>query len=227
MRGARLGTSAQPAINISSASTTLLRLILTCIKIGCNDKGGSPMGLVFRLPMLAPTEPYPDASAALDRPERTLLTAIRWWVTDHRHGDDPLPRLCRTLDSSNVHDAAFSVDQLMFVVARSAHRQVAIHCPRCPTLSDDEKHLLNAASLAQAGRSDLAERALRTALLTAQAAEFALGPLEGLADLFAEAKLLLRRRRTPAADHQLSDRTVDPACIIGSNSLTSSFGGFA
>ena len=92
----------------------------------------------------------------------------------------------------------------MFVVARSAHRQVAIHCPRCPTLSDDEKHLLNAASLAQAGRSDLAERALRTALLTAQGAEFALGPLEGLAELFAEARLLLRRRRTPAADEALS-----------------------
>ena len=162
------------------------------------------MGLVVRLPMLAPTEPYPDASGALDPPERTLLTAIRWWVSDHRQGDDPLPRLCRTLDISNVHDAAFRVDQLMFVVARCAHRQVAIHCPRCPALSDDEKHLLNAASLAQAGRSDLAERTLRTALLTAQGAELALGPLEGLAELFAEARLLLRRRRTPAADEALS-----------------------
>ena len=137
------------------------------------------MGQVYRLPKLAPTEPYPDASGALDPPERTLLTAIRWWVTDHRQGDDPLPRLCRTLGSNNVHDAAFSVDQLMFVVARSAHRQVAIHCPRCPALSDDEKHLLSAASLAQGGRSDLAERTLRTALLTAQGAEFALGPAGG------------------------------------------------
>ena len=162
------------------------------------------MGQVFRLPVLAPTEPYPDASGALDPPERALLTAIRGWVNDHRQGDDPLPRLCRTLDIDNVHDAAFSVDQLMFVVARPAHRQVAIHCPCCPALSDDEKHLLNAASLTQAGRSDLAERTLRTALLSAQGAEFAPSPLEGLAELFAEAKLLLRRRRTPAADHQLS-----------------------
>jgi len=24
-------------------------------------------------------------------PEHTLRTAIRWWVTDHRQGDDPLP----------------------------------------------------------------------------------------------------------------------------------------
>jgi hypothetical protein len=126
------------------------------------------------------------------------------------HGPaDPNPRQANnppltSKNTSNVHDAAFAVDQLMFVVARSAHRQVAIHCPRCPALSDDEKHLLNAASLAQAGRSDLAERTLRTALLTAQGAEFALGPLEGLAELFAEAKLLLRRRRTPAVDHHLS-----------------------
>jgi hypothetical protein len=159
------------------------------------------MGQVIRLPVLTPTEPYPDASTDLDPAERTLLLGIRWWVADHRLGDDPLPRLCRVVDTGNVHDAAFSVDQLMFVVARSACRQVAIHCPRCPHLSDDEKHLLNAACLAQEGRSDLAERTLRTALLTAQGAEFALGPLEGLGALFAEAKLLLRRRR-PLADER-------------------------
>jgi len=160
------------------------------------------MGQVIRLPVLAWTVPFPEVSTELDLAEHTFLSGIRWWVADHRRGDDPLPRLCRTLDTSNVHDAAFSVDQLMFIIARSAHRQVTIHCPRCPALSDDEKHLLNAASLAQAGRSDLAERTLRTALLTAQGAEFALGPLEGLGELFAEAQLLLRRRRPPMADHR-------------------------
>jgi hypothetical protein len=165
--------------------------------------GGSPMGQVIRLPVLASTEPYPDASEELDPPERTLLSGIRWWVVDHRRGDDPLPRLCRIFDTSDVHDAAFSVDQLMFVVARSGRRQVAIHCPRCPGLSVDETHLLHAACLAQAGRSDLAERTLRAALLTAQGAEFALGPLEGLGELFAEAKLLFRRRRPPADDRPL------------------------
>lgn len=159
------------------------------------------MSQVIRLSLLAPTEPYPDASTELDTAERTLLTGIRWWVADHWQGDDPLPRLCRTFDTSNVHDAAFSVDQLMFVVARSAQRQVAIHRPHCPALSDDERHLLTAASLAQAGRSDLAERTLRTTLLSAQGAEFALAPLEGLGELFTEAKLLFRRRRPPAADH--------------------------
>ena len=57
------------------------------------------------------------------------------------------------------------------------------------------KHLLHAASLAQAGESGLAERALRTALLSSSGAEFALGPLEGLGELFTETRLLFRRRQ--------------------------------
>jgi hypothetical protein len=46
----------------------------------------------------------------------------------------------------------------------------------------------------------MAERALRTALLSAQGAEFALGPLQGLSELFAEAKLFFHWRRSSAAD---------------------------
>jgi hypothetical protein len=64
----------------------------------------------------------------------------------------------------------------MSVVARSARQPIAIHCPRCPHVSDDEKTLLHAASLAQAGDAQRVEKALRTALLSAQGAEFALGP---------------------------------------------------
>jgi hypothetical protein len=59
--------------------------------------------------------------------------------------------------------------------------------------------LLNAARLVQTGQSKMAERALRTALLSAQGAEFALGPLQGLGELFAEAKLFFRWRRSPVA----------------------------
>ena len=73
-------------------------------------------------------------------------------------------------------------------------RPITIHCPLCSTVSEDEKHLLHAASLAQAGPGDTAERALRTTLLSAQGAEFALGTLEGLGALFAQAGLLFRRR---------------------------------
>jgi hypothetical protein len=86
------------------------------------------------------------------------------------------------MDVAGAHDAAFSVDQLMAAVVRFAQRPVTIHCPRCPTLSEDEKHLLNAARLVQVGQSEIAERALRTALLSAHCAQFALGPLQGLSD---------------------------------------------
>jgi hypothetical protein len=85
-------------------------------------------------------------------------------------------------------------------------RPIAIHCPLCGAVSEDEKHLLHAASLAQSGPDELAERALRTALLSAQGAEFALGPLEGLGTLFAAAGLLFRRRLGASRDTEHADR---------------------
>ena len=144
-----------------------------------------------------PPMPYPYRSTELDTAEYVVLIAIRWWVANHRNGTDPLPRLCEALGVAGVRDAAFSVDQLMSVVARTARDPVAIHCPRCVGLSADEMCLLHAASLAQAGEGHLAEKALRVALLSAQGAEFALGPLEGLGELLAEARLFLRKRFIP------------------------------
>jgi hypothetical protein len=154
------------------------------------------MGQVFRLD--TPAAAHPASVDALDFAETVFLGAVRGWVAEYRRGEDPIQRLCEAMNAAGVHDAAFSVDQLMAVLARTGRPPVAIHCPRCPHLSADEKHLLHAASLVQAGKSELAERALRTALLSASAAEFALGPLEGLAELFREARLLFRRRTSPA-----------------------------
>lgn len=158
------------------------------------------MGQVIHFPL--PTPDYPARAADLDRPECVLLIAVRWWVAARREGDDPLPRLRQGLEIAGAQEAAFAIDALMMVVARTAQRPVAVHCPRCPHLSDDEIHLLHAASLAQSGDGPRAERTLRQALLSAQGAEFALGPLEGLATLFAEASLTLRRRlpRQPDPD---------------------------
>jgi hypothetical protein len=141
---------------------------------------------------------YPNRTALLDAAERAFLIACRCWVSDFRRGDDPVPRLCQELGGAGARDAAFSIDALMAVVARTVRQPIAIHCPPCPHLSGDERHLLHAASLAQAGESMRAERALRTALLSASGAEFALGPLEGLGELFARARLLFSRRRSPA-----------------------------
>ena len=61
-----------------------------------------------------------------------------------------------------------------------------------------KKRLLQAASLVQVGKNSLAERALRAALLSAAGAEFIIGPLEELAELFYEAGLLFCRRSMPA-----------------------------
>src|SRR5262245_25043838 len=149
---------------------------------------------------------YPDVTDALDFPETVLLRAIRGWVVAWRVGEDPMPGLAAAMRTAGVRDAAFSVDRVMAVLARTAREPVAIHCPRCPRLSHHEKCLLQAASLAQAGASDLAQRALRTALLSAAGAEFCLGPLEGLARLFAQAHLYFRRRQLAGA--RLSDESI-------------------
>jgi hypothetical protein len=161
------------------------------------------MGQVIAFPV-QPT-PYPDLAAELDRAECILLIAIRSWVECYRTGDDPIPRLCQGLEIAGAPDASFSVDGLMTVVARVVTRPVDINCPRCPNLSLDEKHLLRAASLAQSGERELAEKVLRTTLLSAQGADFAIAPLEGLGELFAQAKLFLTQRRLPIGDQEPND----------------------
>ncbi len=152
------------------------------------------------IPIVPTSATYPIRTALLDAAECAFLTAVRWWVSAFRHGENPVPRLCQHLQAAGARDAALSVDALMAIVARTVRQPIAIHCPHCPHLSEDEKHLLHAASLAQAGESNVAKRALRTALLSAPGAEFALGPLEGLGELFARARLLFSRRRSPAEE---------------------------
>jgi hypothetical protein len=139
---------------------------------------------------------YPTRTTFLDAAERAFLIAVRWWVSALRHGEDPVPHLSQHLHAVGVRDAAFSVDALMAIIARTVRQPLAIHSPHCPHLSADETRLLQAASLVQAGERALAERALRTALLSAPGAEFALGPLAGLGELFARAGLLFSRRQS-------------------------------
>jgi hypothetical protein len=144
----------------------------------------------------------PDAGQLSDQnhcprcAERAFLIAVRWWVSAFIHDEDPVPHLSQHLHTIGVRDAAFSVDALMAIIARTVRQPIAIRCPYCPHLSADEAHLLHAASLVQAGERALAERALRTALLAASGAEFALGPLAGLGELFARASLLFSRRQS-------------------------------
>jgi hypothetical protein len=160
------------------------------------------MGQIIAFPL--PRTPYPDFTADLDKAESILLVAIRWWCVSFREDEDPVSRLAPDLETVGAADITFSINGLMSIVAYAVRRPVDIRCPGCPRLSDDEKHLLRAVSLTQAGDSDMAENVLRTTLLSAQGAELALGPLEGLSALFAKARLLLPRRRFPS-DHQITD----------------------
>jgi hypothetical protein len=146
-----------------------------------------------------PTQPtpYPDETEDLGTADGLLLLAMRWWVEDYRANADPIPRLRTALHNAGAHNAAFPIDSLMTTVSRVARRTVDMHCPLCPNLSDDEKHLLCAASLVQANNAPSAEKALRAALLSADGARFAVEALEDLTQLFTKARLFFARRVPP------------------------------
>ncbi|HXT78126.1 MAG TPA: hypothetical protein VN702_01060 [Acetobacteraceae bacterium] len=170
------------------------------------------MGQVIRL--VFPDSGYPATMQELDTAECVFLLAVRWWVADHREDIDPLPRLCDAMAIAGTPDAAFLVDRLMAALARATRRTILIHCPHCPQVGEDEKHLLHAASLVQAGESARAERALRIALLSAPGADCTLGSLESLAEMFASARLMFQRRKAPSmtlADDQTAKLHVHAA----------------
>jgi hypothetical protein len=146
------------------------------------------------LPFARSLPEFPTTAAALDAAEGIFLVALRWWLADTRQGNDPLPRLRRLMMHAGVPDVAHSVDYLMRVVARTARWQVDVRCAYCPSLSYDERRLLRAAALTQAGEIERAKAALRSSMLSALGAEFALGPLEGLGALLRDAGLVFPRR---------------------------------
>src|ERR1700712_385237 len=125
----------------------------------------SRMGQIISFPR--PQILYPTLTASLHKAECVLLLAIRWWVSCCRTDEDPLPRLRVGLAFAGAADAALSIDGLMTIVERAVRRPVDVRAPRCPDLSHDETNLLQAAGLVQAGHSSLAERVLRTTLLSA------------------------------------------------------------
>jgi hypothetical protein len=155
------------------------------------------MGHVTRLPAAIhmSAAAYPHACTDLNTAECTLLLATRWWVNAFREKEDALFRLCLGLERAGAYEAAFPIDTLMGVIVRTARRTLTVQCPRWPSVSDDEKHLLHVAALAQNGDSELAARVLRVTLLSAAGAEDALIPLETIGALFARVRLIFR---TPA-----------------------------
>jgi len=151
------------------------------------------MGHIIHLPLSSAA--IPNTVAALGAAERLMLMALRTWCADTRLSRDPLPHLLKTMARTNAPEAAFAVDHLMAVTTRTAAATVTIHPPHQDELAPEETSLLNAADLAQAGQAQLAERALRTTLLSAQDAACALVPLQVLGEAFAEASLFFHRTR--------------------------------
>jgi hypothetical protein len=151
-----------------------------------------PVGQIIQLQLSV--DPYPERRSGLEDPEAVLLIGLRWWAEDTRLQHDPLPRLRQGMAIAGLPDSALAIDAFMTIAGRTAYRALEVHGPGCDCLSPDEKHLLHAASLVQAGHNALAERALRTTLLTAQGADMALGPLMGIGQLFSSARLFFRRR---------------------------------
>lgn len=80
---------------------------------------------------------------------------------------------------------------LMAVMTRTARRSAAAQRPH--------PHRDETWPLSRSNTCELAERALRTALLSVSSAEAAPGSLEGLGELLASARLLFRRRATVTA----------------------------
>ncbi|MCB4825382.1 hypothetical protein [Roseicella aerolata] len=153
------------------------------------------------LPLTLHLHEYPTATAALGAAESVFLDALRCWVAGMRQGSDPLVQLREHMTRAGVPDAANSVDYLMQVIARTARWQVDIRCAQCPYLSRDERRLLHAAALAQAGEVGRAEEVLRAGMLSTLGAEFAIGPLEGLGELLIGAGLVFPRRAPEVGRH--------------------------
>jgi hypothetical protein len=137
----------------------------------------------------------PTSVAELGAAGCVLLIAMRWWVEGYRHGENALPRLYQGLEIAGAPAAVGPIQSMMDSIAQTVQRPLQIHAPSCPCLSSDERQLLDAAQLAQQGHEALAERALRTALLSAQGAEIAITKLSDIGALFAAARLYFNRRR--------------------------------
>lgn len=137
---------------------------------------------------------YPNTVEALDPAETLLLIGLRGWLADQRQSRDPLPHLGETMAAAGIPPAAASLDMIMRVMARTARRPVLIGCPHCPRLTGDEQRLLHAARLAQGQEGGMATEVLRDSFLSDTGAEFALGPLQGLGELFLTVGLTLRPR---------------------------------
>jgi hypothetical protein len=137
--------------------------------------------------------PDVDSFEALEIPERLLIWGARTWVFCSRTQDSAVAQLEPVFRRFGVVAAAASLDAWLCATAQTATHALEVRCPRCPNLSDDEVYLLQAAAAAQHG--DFASARTQLARwLPAAVADWALGPVGGLAKIFKNAGLIMPLR---------------------------------
>ena len=153
--------------------------------------------------------PEPTAQRSVLQVEQGgLLWCMRTWVAGLQAGEDAGGRIERVFAGLGAPDAAPFLQGFMFAVGHGATRVVAVQCPCCPRLADDERMLLDAFGLAQEMRPFEALLLLR-GLLSPEGARAALRSAEGVAAAMARAGCFLP---APAGDVQrYAITTGDPA----------------
>jgi hypothetical protein len=162
------------------------------------------MGQVITFPVHSTHDPECAAELA-------TAVATGRWVEAYRRVQHIIPGLRQPLGTAGARHAALSLDCLMSIVAWAVRRPMRIHRARRPNVSCDKKQKPPAGGHAQHSDLQLVEKVLRTTLLSAEGAGFAVGLLEGTRALFARVRLFLARRVPPvryllADDGPLHDR---------------------
>lgn len=94
-----------------------------------------------------------NARSRLPFPDHILLWAMRAWVIGTHRRSDTAAHIRTALGMAGAYDAAPPLDRFMRALCLGATRQIRIDCICVPTVSDDERLLLDVIAHHQAGRA--------------------------------------------------------------------------
>jgi hypothetical protein len=144
--------------------------------------------------LLRKDEGHDDTFETRNVSERLVVCGCRTWAQAYRTGACSRAGVRHLFARFGALNAAASLDALRDATVQYATRPFKLGCPCCARLSTDEATLLQATAAAQ--RSDLASaRVDLQSWLTPRVADWALGPLSGLATILKNAELILSVRR--------------------------------
>lgn len=149
----------------------------------------------------------------LRQPERLILWAMRVWVVGARERICVDAVLRGSFTRAGAPGALAVLDNMMAQIAGGAARKVDISCVCHEQVSGDERRLLDAIALFQAGDTLETPLLLRSFLTPAAAASTA-GLIERLAAILSGARLRLRAGSSGTRRHVLG--TGSAAAVSGS-----------